>query len=62
MSSPNTISPDKLARLVGTPKCPVLIDVRTDEDFAADPYLIPSAVRRSPIHAHDWADELAGPS
>lgn len=62
MSSPNTISPDKLARLVGTPKCPVLIDVRTDEDFAADPHLIPSAVRRSPTHAADWADELAGPS
>jgi rhodanese-related sulfurtransferase len=28
-------------------KTPVLIDVRTDEDFAADPRLLPGAVRRS---------------
>ena len=41
------ISADKLARLIGTPKCPALIDVRTEEDFAADPRLIPGAVRRS---------------
>ena len=46
MSSINTISIDKLARLIGTPECPVLIDVQTDEDFAADPRLIPGAVRR----------------
>ena len=44
MSSINTISSDKLARLIGTPKCPALIDVRTDEDFAADPRLIPGAI------------------
>ena len=37
MSSINAISPDKLARLIGTSRAPVLIDVRTDEDFAADP-------------------------
>ena len=42
-----TISPDKLARLIGTAHCPALIDVRTDEDFAADPRLIPGAIRRS---------------
>ena len=47
MPSPTTISIDKLARLVGTPNCPALIDVRTDEDFAADPRLIPGAVRRA---------------
>ena len=46
MPSINTISVDKLARLIGTPNCPALIDVRTDEDFAADPRLIPGAVRR----------------
>ena len=41
MSSVTTISIEKLARLVGTPKCPAVIDVRTEEDFAADPRLIP---------------------
>src|SRR5437660_1701356 len=45
MSSYTSISPDKLARLIGTAKTPALIDVRTDEDFAADPRLIPAALR-----------------
>lgn len=60
MSSINTIRPDQLARLVGTPKCPALVDVRTDEDFAADPNLIPGAVRRSHETAPVWAEEFAG--
>ena len=46
MPSPNTISPDKLARLIGRPDTPALIDVCTDEDFAANPRLVPGAVRR----------------
>src|SRR6202045_5098418 len=54
MSSPTTISPDKLARLIGTPNMPALIDVRTDEDFAADPRLIPGASRRNHQEAADW--------
>jgi chromate transport protein ChrA/rhodanese-related sulfurtransferase len=62
MSSINQISPEKLVRLVGTPKCPVLLDVRTDEDFSADPYLIPGALRRPHAGAADWADEYAGRS
>ena len=47
MSSYGTISPDKLVRLIGTANTPALIDVRTDEDFAADQRLIPGAVRRN---------------
>lgn len=42
-----SISPDKLSRLIGTAAAPALIDVRIDEDFSADPRLIPGAVRRS---------------
>jgi rhodanese-related sulfurtransferase len=62
MSSINTISPDKLSRLIGRPDCPVLIDVQTDEDFAADPRLIPGAVRR-PFHkVSEWASDFAGRS
>ena len=41
MSSINTISIDKLARLIGTPHCPALVDVRTEEDFK----------RQSPAHS-----------
>ena len=36
MSSYTSISPEKLSRLVGTVNAPTLIDVRIDEDFAAD--------------------------
>ena len=36
MAAPNTISIDKLVRLIGTPKCPVLVDVRGQNDFEAD--------------------------
>ncbi|NBJ09759.1 chromate resistance protein ChrB domain-containing protein [Microvirga arsenatis] len=62
MSSFNTISIEKLARLVGTPKCPVLIDVRTDEDFADDPRYIPGSIRRPFATAPDWAPQLMGRS
>lgn len=60
MSSINTISVDKLARLIGTPKCPVIVDVRTDEDFALDPRLIPGSVRRVATTAAAWGHEFAG--
>jgi hypothetical protein len=40
-----TISPNKLVRLLGTPKGPALLDVRTDEGFTADPLLIPGSLR-----------------
>ncbi len=62
MSSFSTISPEKLARLVGTPKCPLLIDVCTDEDFACDPRLIPGAIRRPFSTVADWAHEFTGSS
>ncbi|PIB24061.1 sulfurtransferase [Amylibacter kogurei] len=45
MPSPNEISISKLSRLIGTPNCPILIDVSIDADFNADPYLIPTATR-----------------
>src|SRR5260221_1894539 len=62
MPSVNSISADKLARLIGTPKCPILIDVRMEEDFTADPRLIPGSVRRSHAEASDWATAFAGRS
>ena len=49
MAAPNTISIDKLVRLIGTPKCPVLVDVREQGDFEADPHLIPSSTRSNKL-------------
>jgi rhodanese-related sulfurtransferase len=54
MSSVNTISHDKLARLVGTSKAPIVLDVRTMEDFDADPRLIPGAIRLN------WNEPIRG--
>ena len=62
MPSPNTISPDKLARLIGRPDCPVLIDVRTEEDFARDARLLPGSVRQKGQAASQWGPGYAGRS
>jgi rhodanese-related sulfurtransferase len=62
MSTPDTISVDKLSRLIGTPKCPVLIDVRTKEDFDDDPFLIPGSIRRTHSDVSGWAVALSGRS
>ena len=56
----NTITPEKLARLVGTHRCPMVIDVRTDADFAASPYLIPASIRRPYAGVPDRAPERIG--
>src|SRR5215470_18763338 len=62
MASINTISLDKLARLIGTPNCPALVDVRTDEDYKADPRLIPGSMRRSHANVCAWTSEFTGRS
>lgn len=45
----NTISPQNLMRLIGTPDCPVIIDVRVPEDLDNAPYLVPTSL----THRHD---------
>lgn len=60
MSSNIQITPAQLSRLVGLPDAPVLIDVRIDEDFAADPRLLPASERRSHRDVSAWAGAYAG--
>lgn len=60
MSSLASISPDKLARLVGTPRCPALIDVRIEEDFSDDPRLIPASIRCNHAEVGEWSAGLLG--
>lgn len=52
----NSISPAPLMRLIGTPEAPTILDVRLEEDFAADPRLIPTARRCN----HTTPDAPAG--
>jgi rhodanese-related sulfurtransferase len=60
MPAINAIAPDKLARLIGTPNAPSIVDVQTPEDFAAYPRLVPGAIRRSHADVAGWAGRLAG--
>ena len=54
MPSLNAISPEKLARLVGTPACPVIVDVASGS--------VPGAVRRPAEEVARWAKSLEGRS
>jgi rhodanese-related sulfurtransferase len=54
MSAINSITAEKLARLVGTPGCPPIIDVATSGEG-----LIPGSARRSADIVAEWAPELA---
>ena len=62
MPAPNAISCDKLIRLIGTPHCPDIIDVRIEEDCSAFPFFIPTASHRRFDRVEEWAGELAGRS
>ncbi|MFZ5781928.1 MAG: chromate resistance protein ChrB domain-containing protein [Pseudomonadota bacterium] len=57
MPAPNVISVEKLSRLIGRPDAPAIVDVRTDEDFALDPRLIPGAGRRPWSDVPSWASD-----
>jgi rhodanese-related sulfurtransferase len=60
MPSNITISAEKLGRLIGTPNCPALIDVRAEDERAAIPLLIPGALRRPHADPSTWAAEFIG--
>ena len=55
-----SISIDKLARLVGTPQSPVIIDVRDDEMRAAEPHVLPGSLGRPWQEAGQWLPEIKG--
>jgi rhodanese-related sulfurtransferase len=57
---PHTIAPTQLLRRIGLPDAPVLIDVRTAEDAAADPRLLPCALRRDHRDVAAWAPAFRG--
>jgi rhodanese-related sulfurtransferase len=62
MPAYNAISHDKLFRLLGTPACPAIVDVRPDQAFDRDPRLVPGAVRRPHLDVPGWAPRLTGRS
>jgi rhodanese-related sulfurtransferase len=62
MPSYASISPDKLVRLLGSAKSPVIIDVREDDALAADPRLIPTSLHLPYESAETWAPNYRGRS
>ena len=62
MATPDTIASAQLSRLIGTPDSPVILDVRIDQDVAADPRIMPGSVRRDFRKIRDWAGDFAGRS
>jgi rhodanese-related sulfurtransferase len=60
MPDRTTLSPKDLFARIGTADCPIIVDARTDEDFDADPRLIPAALRKPGLRAAEWAAEFCG--
>ncbi len=61
MPLPTEITTSQLARLIGLPTSPSIIDVRDDDDFAGDPRFIPGSSRRDYRTVAEWASEC-GPA
>ncbi len=62
MPSPTEITVPQLARLIGVPGAPVVVDVCIDDDFNADPRLIPGSHRRDFRKVSEWAQSYRGKS
>src|ERR1700761_9240106 len=60
MAAPDTITVAQLSRLIGTFDAPLILDVRTVEDRAADSRMLPASLPRDPRAVSDWATEYAG--
>jgi rhodanese-related sulfurtransferase len=60
MPSPTQITVSQLARLIGMPDAPVLVDICIDEDFEADPRFVPGAFRHPFKQIGGLADQLQG--
>ena len=62
MPSTTEITVPQLARLVGLPNAPVIVDVRVEEDITADPRLLPASRLRKFPDVATWAPDCVGRS
>jgi rhodanese-related sulfurtransferase len=54
----STISAESLYATLGLPDAAAIVDLRSDADCAAQPRIIPGAVRRDARQIRDWLDTL----
>jgi rhodanese-related sulfurtransferase len=57
MPSTTLITTSQLSRLIALPQAPAIVDVRTDDDYRADPRLLPGSLRRDYRAISQWAPE-----
>jgi rhodanese-related sulfurtransferase len=60
MPATTLITVAQCARLVGLPRAPSIVDVRIDDDYRADPRLLPAARRRDYRTIGSWARDYSG--
>jgi rhodanese-related sulfurtransferase len=54
----SSISISRLAKVLGTPRAPIIIDVRPDEAFDGAEHLLAGAIWRSPQRVRHWRNAL----
>jgi rhodanese-related sulfurtransferase len=60
MPSNTEITVPQLSRLIGLPDTPALVDVRSADDYRADPRLLPGSYCRDHRSVSDWAPSFHG--
>jgi rhodanese-related sulfurtransferase len=60
MPSTTLITTSQLSRLIGLPQAPAIVDLRMDEDYRADPRLLPASLRRDHRAIAQWAPHYQG--
>ncbi len=51
MPATTLITSGQLARLIGLPNAPALVDLRIEDDYRADPRLLPGSLRRITVRS-----------
>jgi rhodanese-related sulfurtransferase len=62
MPANTLITVPQFSRLVGLPNTPSIVDVRIDDDYRADPRLVPGSIRRDYRAVGGWGPEYRGKS
>ena len=62
MPATTLITTQQFSRLIGLPSTPAIIDVRIDDDYRADPRLVPGSLRRDYRTIASWASDYRSKS
>jgi len=55
---PAVTSVSELSKVLGTPRAPIIVDVRRDEAFKTAEHLLAGAIWRSPQRVQHWRGDL----